>query len=159
MATTPTQEQVVNAVVSALHTAGVGTVLHFEHRKPSEAELIREYQATSGEYDLDLWLIDCDARGAAGPAPGERYTVFDVQVRHLCVRRGEDEASRQAKFRVELARTALEGNADVFHIGGQYPLRNGTSETVDARGRFVDREGSRYYETTLTLEVEARRWV
>jgi len=52
VATTPTQEQVVNAVVSALHTAGVGTVLHFEHRKPSEAELIREYQATSGEYDL-----------------------------------------------------------------------------------------------------------
>ena len=158
MATTPTQEQVVNAVVSALQTAGVGTVLHFENRKPSEAELLREYQATTAEYDVDLWLVDCDVRGVAGPAPGERYSVFEVQVRHLCVRRNEDEASRQAKYRVELARTALEGNAAVFHIGSVYPLRNGTSETVDARGRFVDREDSRYYDTTLTLEVEARRW-
>ena len=159
MATVPTPEQIINATVSALETAGVGTILHFENRKTSEAELIREYQAATAEYDLDLWLIDYTVRGVAGPAPGERYSVVEVRIRYLCVRRADEEASRQATFRVELARTALEGNAGIFHIDGQYPLRNGTSETVDARGGFVDREGSRYYESVLTFDDETRRWV
>lgn len=160
MATTPTMDQVVNATTTALlGISGIGSVLHFENRKPSELELIREYQQTTGEYDADIWLIDCDSRQAHGPAPGERYSVYEVTVRYLCVRRNEDEASRQAKSRAEVARNTLEGNSDIFQIGGQYPLRNGTQQTVESRGAFVDREGSRYYETKLTFEVEARRWV
>lgn len=154
---TPTYDQVVNAVITALPAASVtATVLHFENRRKSELELLREYQDAAPPYEVELLLIDVNVDGVEGKTNGEVYAIYKVELRHLYTIQDEELISRIAKFRVEKIRSLLEGAAAIFRIGGQVPLR--TPETVSVRGGFVEREDSRYYESTLTFEVEGRRW-
>lgn len=154
---TPTYDQVVAATMAALATNGSATVLHFENRKRSELELLREYQSQAGpSYEVELVLVDVDVDSVEGKCFGEKYSIYKVKLRHLYTRQDEEEISRIAKFRAEKLRGLLEGNANVFRIGGQVPLR--TPEVVAMRGEFVERDDSRYYESILTFEVEGRRW-
>lgn len=142
-----------NELSSASLTA---TILHFDNRRSSELELLREYRGGAPDYEAEIVLIECDVDEIEGKAHGENYPIYRVELRHLYTKQDEEEISRIAKFRAEQIRAAVAGNSDIFRIGGQVPLR--TPETASLSGRFVDREDSRYYESIIRFEVEGRRW-
>jgi hypothetical protein len=153
---TPTMDQVLAAVVTALSAASATTtVLHFEDRHKSELETIREYRDPA-TFECDVAFVDADPENVEGKTYGEHYVIYRVEVRHLYTCQDEQEISRIAKHRAELMRRAIENNANVFRVGGQVPLR--TPETASLKGRFVDREDSRYYESMIEFSVEARQW-
>jgi hypothetical protein len=154
----PTFDQAMAAVMSALTSSTLSaTVLPFENRLKSELELLRAHQDPDDPTaEVELVLVDADPDSVEGRTHGEVYTIYKFQLRHLYTTQDEEMISRIAKFRAEKIRTLLEGNSNVFRIGGQVPLR--TPETVTSTGGFVEREESRYYETILRFEVEARRW-
>lgn len=158
MPATPTYDEVVNAVMAELRAASLtGVFLHFENRRMSEAELLREYRSAAPDFESEITLIECDVDDIEGKAHGENYSIYKVEVRHLYTRQDEEEISRIAKFRAERIRNAITGNTDIFRIGSQVPLR--TAETASLSGRFVDRDDSRYYESVIRFEVEGRRWL
>lgn len=134
-----------------------GVVLPFENHIQSETRMLDLYRdATSKE--CHVWLMSCDAESKQGPANDELYSIYRVKVRYLSVMvLDEIDWAEHAQTRAELVRTALEGNDNVFAIGGVQPILD-TPKTVESRGAFVEREGTRYYEVILELSVEARRW-
>jgi len=154
----PTFDQAMAAVATALSGGSLtATILPFESRYKSELEFLRAYQdPDDATAEVELLIMDADVDSVEGRTHGEMYTIYRFKLRHLYTMQDEEMISRIAKFRVEKIRTLLEGNSNVFRIGGQIPLR--TPETVSVAGAFVDREESKYYESILSFEVEARRW-
>ena len=154
---TPTREQALTAVMSVLQGGALtATLLHVENRYKSEVEALREYQKTDGSYETEVLFVGADVQSVEGKTFGEKYSIYKFELRHLYTRQDDLEISRIAKFRAEKIRGLIEGNAAIFRIGSQVPLR--TEETCELRGGFVDNDGSRYYESKLTFSVEARRW-
>jgi len=159
VATTPTLEQVFQAVTDALCAMSPlpGTVLHYDNHYSSEVKLLDEHRnATTKE--CDVWLMDADTDTDQGESNDELYSIFRVKLRYLSVHvDGQDQWSRDARWVAELVRTTLENNDSVFAIGEIQPLL-GTPKTVTARGGFVDKESTRWHEMVLEFSVEARRW-
>jgi len=155
---TPTLDQTLNAVATQLAAGGVtATILHFEDRKKSDTETMRDYQDPDDPtFEVELLFMDADVDDAEGKTFGEKYSIYKVTLRHVYTRQDEEEISRIAKFRAEKIRGIIEANTSIFRIGGQVPLR--TPETASLSGSFVDREESRYYESMIKFQVEARRW-
>jgi hypothetical protein len=152
-------DQVLTAVYDALQAMSPlpGTVYHHETHLQSETRLLDlNRDATSKE--SHVWLMDADVEPKQGPANDELYSIYRVKLRYLSVMvLDEEDWARHAKYRAELVRTALENNDNVFAIGGIQPILD-TPKTVDLRGGFVEREGTRYCEILMELTVEARRW-
>lgn len=154
---TPTIEQAINATLGVLQAGSLSaTILPFEDRRKSPLETMREYQKRDGSYETELLFIDAQVDGVEGRTFGEKYAIYNFKLRHLYTIQDEEQISRIGKYRAEQIRNLLEGNASVFRIGSQVPLR--TSETVDLQGEFIEVDDSKYYESKISFSVEARKW-
>lgn len=155
---TPTLEQTLNAVTTQLYaSAPSAVILHYEDRRKSELETLREFQDQAGpDFEVEIVFMDADVESVEGKTYGEKYSIYNITLRHLYTRQDEEEISRIAKHRAEKIRGTIEANASIFRINSQVPLR--TPETAELQGRFVDRDDSKYYESIIKFSVEARRW-
>lgn len=162
-AATPTLEQAIAAVAAAMgDVSGVGDVLTGFHTREDDVEFILEGDYLSAG-TMDLWFVDAEpgAEEIEGPAVGEIYERYNVEIRYWSVRTGDVDWSKTARTKAESVRDALSKNPDVFRIDGQVPLI--TPETVrlvahrqeSIRGTESDQL---VYLSILELQIEARRW-
>jgi hypothetical protein len=156
----PTFEQVRDAILAAFNAipSPPGVMLFAENKLPTDSELMNLYRDPVTK-DVDLWVFSLNVKPKSGPASTEYYSIYNITLRYLCVKMNlpDESWAAIADTGAELVRTAIEGNDSVFAIGGQQPLL-GTEKTVGKDGTFNNIDGDRFYETKLTLEVEARRW-
>lgn len=158
MALTPTVEQVIAAVKTAIAAAfPTHDVLAYETTLDDDREYIDQFQdPDTGR--LDLWLIDVESVDPIeGPAAREDYEPIRVRARYLSLRKSDLDWSQTARTNAETARATLAQNNSIFRIGGQVPINN-TPETVSLEHGSEELEGSKIYRDILRLTVEGRRW-
>jgi hypothetical protein len=163
----PSQDTLRGAIVSVFSgistgdalNGAVGPLLFAENKLPTDKELMNLFRdPTTGQ--IDVWLLSFKAPSQQGPATGEYYTIWNVQLRYLAVRMLQlDESwAALADFNLETVRTAFEGNDSIFAIGGQQPLL-GTPKIVESDAAFAEINGDKAYQGMLRFKVEARRWL
>ena len=163
MAATPTLNEAIDAVKTALDaiSPSIGSVLTGFHTLADDVEFI-ENGSYKSSGSMNLFFIEGRSIPAQeGPSPGEFYEPYEISIRLWTLRTANADWSKEARAKAELARDELEGNPDVFRIGGQVPLR--TPETVQliehSPTPIRDEAGEEMvYQTELRLTVEGRRF-
>jgi hypothetical protein len=159
MATTPTQDTVVTAVVTAL--AGQGTIVNGFHTLEDDVEYL-EAGGYIASGSANVFFVDLrSAEEFEGPATGEIMERYTVEIRYWSIRTGNADWSKEARVKAETARDALSGAATIFAISSQRQLYTPETVQIDSHGQESIRSASgdqMVYLTVLSLQVEARRW-
>lgn len=159
MATTPTLDTAIAAVVTAL--AGQGTIINGFHALEDDVELL-EVNGYIASGSANVFFVDL--RGLdefEGPGSGELMERYHIEIRYWSIRTGNSDWSKEARVKAEAARDAISGVASVFAIGGQRQLYTPETVEIDSHGQESIRSASGdqlVYLTILSLQVEARRW-
>jgi hypothetical protein len=159
----PTMETVITAIKAAMDAiVGLGTTLTGFHGFEDDVEFIeRGSHISSGS--MNLFFIDLESvEEIEGPATGEVYERYNIQIRFWSLRTADTGWSAAARAKAELVRDALSDAATVFAIGGQYQVQTPTTVSVRSHGEADIRGtegGQKVFLTTLELAVEARRFL
>lgn len=158
---TPALETVIAAVVAEMDAIApdIGEVRGFEHTLDSEVEFIELFQDINGEnFDTDIWLVDVTSIDEIeGEAAAEQYSIYNLRIRYISVRKNQADWSKQARTLFEKVRDKLNKNAAVFAIGGQRQLQTPEIVALSTHG-FTTIEDQTVYQSEMTLQVEARRF-
>lgn len=171
----PALNTVITAVISeisALIPASIpanSEVIDRRHRLTDDVEELFIRRAAQGNADgsLDVFYVGIGPRtGQDGPAPGERYSFYNIVVEHWNTRKQDSDWLKKAADVGEAVIAKIENNSAVFAIGGQRQLR--TPQIVDDDGQYEDTttldSASGNFDTQtivqafLRFTVEARRW-
>jgi hypothetical protein len=159
MATTPTLDTVVAAVVTAL--AGQGSIVNGYTTLEDEVEVVENGSYISaGSMNL-FWVDVRSVEEFEGPASGEIMERYTIEIDYWSLRTGNADWSKEARVKAEAARDALSGAATIFAISSQRQLYTPETVQIDSHGpeEINGTEGPQMvYKTVLSLQVEARRW-
>ncbi len=158
----PSLEDVLEAIKDEMETvSGVGTVLTSDHPLEDDIEFI-ETSGLKVDGSMDVWIVELSqVREIEGESAGEIYDLYDVGIRYWSMRTNDAAWSKKARQLVELVRTALAGNPNIFAIDGQTQLFTPETVKFESHGKFnitgVDGD-QMVFRSVLSLTVEARRW-
>jgi hypothetical protein len=158
----PTQDQVLAAVVTALGgIGGIGTVVNGFHTYEDDVEYIQNGGFISSG-SMDLWFVELRRGEEIEAVAGEFFERYHVEIRYWSLRTNDPAWSKKARLQAESVRDALTANSGIFAIGGQRQLQTPELVRLESHGPYsvsgID-DKQMVYQTILSLEVEARRWL
>jgi hypothetical protein len=131
---TPTQDTVLAAVKTAMDAIApsIGTVYNGFHTYEDDREQVDDL-ISSG--NLDVWFVDlASADEFEGPASGEVYERYNIEIRYWSIRTADAAWSKKARIQAELVRDELSDKASIFAISGQQQLKTPTTVSIASLG-------------------------